>query len=215
MSEIDNQSIDTVHKAVIFDFDGTIADSFEIFVETIAELLNRQPLSSEEIEHLRGASVSEIEKYFQIKPWQKPAILLKGRQEIAKKMDRVSLFEGMNDVMKTLSQQERMIYILSSNSSDSIQAFLDKNDISSYVSSVHGGVSITGKAGHLKKLLKHENLKPDEAVYVGDEVRDLEATQKVGMQCISVAWGYSTLASLEEHNPSAIVSSPTELAEKF
>jgi len=215
MSETLTQHSEARNKAVIFDFDGTIADSFEVFVETIAEVLHRKPLTPEELDYLRGSSLAEIQHYFQIKPWQKPGILLRGRHEVANKMDRVHMFEGMDEVLRSISEKDHTIFILSSNSKDSIQTFLDKYHLDPYVSGIYGGISVTGKAGHLRQLLTQENLRAEDAIYVADEVRDIEATQKVGMQCISVAWGYSTLNSLREHTPSAIVSTPTELIDRF
>lgn len=90
--------------SVIFDFDGTIANSAVIFVEMFAGLLGRSPLSMSEREKLRNMGLSESIQYLDIKKWRLPFIIYRGRIKILKRMGQVEIFPGMTDVIRALSK---------------------------------------------------------------------------------------------------------------
>jgi phosphoglycolate phosphatase len=78
---------------------------------------------------------------------------------------------------------------------------------------IYGKVSIFGKAPMLKRLVKTHKLNKGTTIYIGDEARDLEATNQVGIRCVAVSWGFASRGSLEAHKPWAIVDSVPELAD--
>ena len=111
-------------NTVIFDFDGTIADSFGIFVESLEEVLPQlRPLSPEEIQDLRGLSVKAIIRKLGVKNRQLPSLLVKGRRVIAKKMDQVDIFEGMAEAINQLANADYKLFILSTNAQEIIENF--------------------------------------------------------------------------------------------
>jgi phosphoglycolate phosphatase len=201
-------------KAVIFDLDGTIADSFDVFVETLQEMMRRpKPLSPAKIADLRDSSLIGVITKLGIKKWQVPAMIIQGRREMAIKIDRINAFDGMPDVIHQLSAVGLDQYILSTNAEAAITLFLSRYDISQYFSSIYSGIGLTGKTKYLKRLMKQHVLTMDECLYVGDETRDIEAAQKAGIACIAVAWGFSSPAALQAHNPLALVKTPQELTQ--
>ncbi|MDB5162054.1 MAG: HAD-superfamily hydrolase, subfamily variant 1 [Candidatus Saccharibacteria bacterium] len=202
-------------KVIVFDFDGTIANSFDVFVETLEELLKLPTFTTEEIDKLRVLSIPEILKALAIKKWQIPKFVLVGRRRIAGKMNRVNIFDGMDDVLKGLSAKGYKLYILSTNSKDAIISFLEKNEISQYIDGVYGDIGLTGKTKYLNKLCRDVGYEKSDYVYVGDELRDIAASKKAHMSCVSVTWGYSNAESLARHNPNGLVSSPTDLLRRF
>jgi len=48
---------------------------------------------------------------------------------------------------------------------------------------------------------------------VGDEIRDITAARKAGMDIASVAWGYNTVESLKSHKPDYLIYEPSQLIE--
>lgn len=198
-----------------FDFDGTLANSLGAFNETIAEILGREPAGPKELEEIRGLPAQDIPKYLDITPWQTLQLLRKTRRGIAGRMDQVEMFAGMGRVIKEASESGRKIYIVSSNRTSTIEDAVNRYGIGSYISQIHGDVSLLGKANRLRRVLRNDKLNADNMLYVGDEVRDIEATRKVGMKCISVAWGYNTLAALQKGNPAAIALTPEDLGNKL
>lgn len=198
-------------KAVILDFDGTIADSFAVFIETVGELLNLSgKLSDKEINDLRGKSTRSIMKQLHVHSWQLPRLMLKGRQRMAEKSDRIGLFKQIKPALDKLSQDYKL-YILSSNSDQTIKDFLEKHRLDKSITRIYGGSSMFGKAKYLKRVIDKEGLTLNNSVYVGDETRDIEAARDAGVRCVAVGWGYSTKDILEAHEPDALALSPKDL----
>lgn len=198
-------------RNVIFDIDGTLADSFNIFVESLEAVLQRpEPLSQEQIADMRGLTTHEIIAQLDVKKHQLPHLVTKGRREVARRMHRVEAFPDIPEIMRDLGTDHKL-FVLSSNSKPLVEDFLARNHMTDSIQSVHTGVSIFGKARRLSGLLRKEGLVPQATVYIGDETRDIEAARNVGIQCIAVAWGYSTPDALVAHKPDVLVRSPAEI----
>lgn len=197
-------------KAIVFDFDGTIADSFEIFIEAM-EIALKKPRDPEVIEMLRKQPTMQIAKTLGIKPWQLPFVLFRGRRAINERMERVRVFASIPEVLAKLAPDFRM-YILSTNSTANIAAFLKKYHLSRYITKIYGGIGFAGKARGIKKLLASEQLRAEKCLYVGDETRDIEAAKKAGVQSVAAAWGYAHPDTLTGFNPDGLAKTPADLA---
>lgn len=198
-------------KVIILDFDGTIADSFEIFVESLEAAIGRkQQLSARKIEDFRESSLKEIIQKLEIKKWQFPRLLIRGRREITKRMDRVKAFEGMPEAILELSKNHTL-YILSTNSETNIKKFLSSYRLSECITKIYANIGLQGKARSLKILRRNEGLKASDCIYIGDETRDIEASKKAKIDCIAVGWGYNSPKILKSYNPSAFVAKPQNL----
>jgi phosphoglycolate phosphatase len=199
-------------KAVIFDFDGTIADSFEVFVEVLVAAIGRKEgFSPEEIVDLRGSSTREIMRKLGIKKWQLPILAVKGKRALGAKMERVEPFQGIPEAFKELHKSGLKIYILSTNTSKNIKGFLKKYGLENDIDEIYADIGIFGKVKWLSKLMKQQGLQASECVYIGDETRDIEATKKVGMKCIAVSWGYGNPETLQAYHPDNLVGKPLDL----
>lgn len=197
--------------AVIFDFDGTIADSFDAFLEALQATVNRtNRLSSEQIEDLRKSSTKEVMRKLGIGRWQLPMLVMKGRREIKNRYSRVNAFAGIDVVLKTLSRRYPL-YIVSTNDRETIVNFLEKYGLRDCVAGIYGSIGILGKARALKKVCTKEALTATKCLYVGDETRDIEAANNVGMKCVAVTWGYNHADILRSCKPYAIANKPQEL----
>jgi phosphoglycolate phosphatase len=60
-------------------------------------------------------------------------------------------------------------------------------------------------------MLKDLNLELHSSIYVGDELRDLKACQKIGMNIILVSWGWNNLDLLKTASPKHIANSTEAL----
>lgn len=198
-------------KAVIFDFDGTIADSFTIFLDALQAVASQAPeLTAVAIEDLRKSTTKEIIKKLGIKPWQIPRLIVRGRQEISNRMNQISAFDGMPELLKQLAGQYE-IFILSTNSAENIHNFLAKHGLSGTVTKVYGSIGLMGKSASLKKLLVRQKYAPEDCIYVGDETRDIEAAHKTGLSCVAVKWGFNHPDILAAFQPEAMAATPKEL----
>ncbi|MDB5688102.1 MAG: family hydrolase, partial [Rhizorhabdus sp.] len=102
--------------AIIFDFDGTIADSFEVIVDIFGSITGKkEKASDEEIAELRGQSLQNVARHVGIPMWKIPFLLTRGRYMMGRRMDQVPIFEGMGKVIEELHAEGHELLIVSSN----------------------------------------------------------------------------------------------------
>jgi HAD superfamily hydrolase (TIGR01549 family) len=199
-------------SAVIFDFDGTLADSFPIFIRVVENILNRGPFSDEEIEELRQHSVGEVLEMLKIGKWRLPWLLARGMKEIDRHQGEITIFPDISETIDDLLRDGHNLHIVSSHSSHGIQLFLTRYRLANSFESVSGNIGLFGKPKTLKKLQKQYGYHPTECAFVGDEVRDIEAANRAGIKSVAVAWGFNSPATLEQQNPSDLIFQPRALA---
>jgi phosphoglycolate phosphatase len=201
-------------KTLIFDFDGTIADSFSVLIEVFGQLVkNADKIGVNEIEELRGMSVSQIVKRLKIKRWQIPRLVIRGRQALGLQIDTIQLIKDLGPVIRSLHRQGYRMFILSTNSPLNIQRFLKNNGLDDCFANVYGNAGVLNKTSALKKLMAKERQAAGSCLYIGDEIRDITAASKAGLDYIAVSWGYNNKQSLEAQNPMKLVDTPKQLAE--
>jgi phosphoglycolate phosphatase-like HAD superfamily hydrolase len=199
---------------IIFDFDGTIADSFALVVGLAHELTGRhEPLPPEEITRLRSMSLLHVAQDLQVRPWKVPFLIARGRRLMRSRMPAVHPFGNMPQTIQTLSAAGHELYIMSSNSVQNITPFLKRYKMSHEFIQIYGGASLLGKARVLKKVIKQHKLDPAQTFYIGDEVRDIEAAKHAGIAIISVTWGYNDRKILSKHQPNFFAASPADITD--
>lgn len=199
-------------KAVIFDFDGTIADSLLGVLAVYEELHNhRIPRTSDEVEGFRNKSIFQIGRDIQVPFYKLVWLAMVGRRKFRKYLSKVELYHGMRAMLEQLHTSGKKLYILSTNRSETIREFLRVHQLTEYINEVYGKAYIFNKTPRLKKLLQAQNLKADEAVYVGDELLDVFSAKRAGVRSIAVSWGYNSRDALEMAHPYKLVDTTDEL----
>ena len=191
---------------ILFDIDGTLADTFDTSMHIAKKLAPHYhiPLLPDyEIEKLRHLTVREILRTVGI-PWYRfPFFISAIRKELTNRMHKVKPFPGVKNVIKTLRQQGYELGIISSNSRKNVDIFLNENKFTAF-HHIHAGIGMFSKPRALAHFKPH-------VIYIGDEVRDIEAARKAGIPIIAVTWGYSSKNALKQHHPDALVSSSEQL----
>lgn len=200
-------------KTVIFDFDGTIADTLVTSVRIFEKLTRRpEPFSDEEIARFRGLTVLRVLRELRIRPWRVPWLLMRGRAMMHREMEAIVVFDGMEDVLRQLRAAGVPVFIMSSNSPGNIRKLLSRLGLEHYFTRIYGNVGILGKAKMLRRIVAANKLDPSSTYYVGDEGRDVEAAKRVGLKSVAVSWGYNSAELLASHHPQALAHSRQELA---
>jgi phosphoglycolate phosphatase-like HAD superfamily hydrolase len=197
---------------IIFDFDGTIADSFEVIVSIIKKLTHvRGDLDESAIYELRQESIPAIMKKLNIHSWQLPVLLLRGRYMMKHQMKEIKLFEGMVKTLEELHAEGHNLFIVSSNSSRNVVELLKQHHLAKSFVDIEGGVSLFDKEDALSKLIKRNSLDSRETWYIGDESRDVDAATAIQIRSIAVTWGFTDRNTLTSHQPTALAQKPTDI----
>ncbi len=196
---------------VIFDFDGTIADTLPLVIEIFDRWSGKDPITAEEVERYRNMTVRELLREIGVPLWRMPGLLVWGRAEMTKTMPQATIFEGLAPVFESLSSAGHRLFVASSNSQENIDAFLKRHQIDGCFSGIYGNIGVFGKTKVIKNIIREEQLDPVQTYCVGDEVRDIEAAKKAGVKAVAVGWGYNGNVILQAHKPDYFISRPNEL----
>jgi phosphoglycolate phosphatase len=200
-------------KIIIFDFDGTIADSFSFMLLNMHQLIRRPP-PKDDISRLRGMSSRELLHELKIPLWWAFFLAARVRRFMSSHIDEITLFPGMDATFRELSTRYDL-YIVSSNSRSNVLRFLERHDLDVYFSGVQGGVAPWRKGHALRRLARSLKLVPQDTWYVGDGDLDIKATHRVGMKAVAVAWGFSNIHVLNNCHPEVLVFNSDELTRHF
>lgn len=197
--------------AIIFDFDGTIADSFDYVANFLAVEAGVAPLSEEQKQSLRGLSIAGMVRQMGNGYIRSMWLFLKGRHWMGNSIHLVKPFSGMTEVIQKLHAEGHELFIVSSNNLETIRKFLHKNQLHTYFLEIYGGVGLFGKAPALRRILKEQNIEKQHAIYIGDEMRDVQAAKSLKLGVVAVTWGFARPESLRRLRPTAIADTPAEL----
>ncbi len=202
-------------QTLIFDFDGTICDSYLESLRMMNELapefgFNVVPES--EFESLKDQGTGELLALLGVAVHKIPAILIQGRKRMRARAADLKPIDGLPDALRDLHKHGFGLGILTSNSRENVELFLQRNQLGIF-EFVHGESSMLGKARILKKIMKQRGLKPAQVAYVGDEVRDVKAAHSAKVAALAVTWGFNSVRLLREAQPSIIFSQPAQLVE--
>lgn len=200
------------YALAIFDLDGTLADSFPWFLRTINDVADRfefRRVADADIEGLRHASTREILGHLEVPLWKLPAIARHARRLKAEAASEIPLFAGVEAMLRTLADNGVQLALVTSDSEANAREKL--GDAAALFSHFDCAASLFGKPAKFRRVVKHAGVKLDQAIAIGDEVRDIEAARAVGMACGAVCWGYAAPAALRALGPDHVFERMDEI----
>ena len=200
-------------KIILFDFDGTLADTLpHIYNVTNLTLkdLGYPQLTKEEFELLRNMNPLEIIAHFKFPLWKVPSLVKKVRSKLYSQVDKFKLFPGIEKLLLDLKFEDFQLCILSTNSKEMADKFLELQQLMIF-DFIQCDPNIFKKSRLIRNFMKRNKIDPNKAIYIGDEVRDIEACAQNNLDIISVTWGFNRAEALRKENPTFIVDSPREI----
>ncbi len=195
---------------IIFDFDGTLADSIGLGFDLVNS--HAEELGYKRVEREQGMELSalEIMKEAHISFFKLPRLVIYFKKLLNESFNNVTIIDGAVQLLSKLKAEGHKLGIITTNSADCVSNFLKKNNLDDYFSYMKTDVAMFGKIKALKQAKKQ--LKTD-FVYVGDEIRDIEACKVAGVPIVSVPFGFNSARVLEKKNPGLVAKNYDEAYE--
>jgi phosphoglycolate phosphatase len=202
-----------IHRTLVFDFDGTIADTLgetrRIF-NLIAPDYGIRQVAEEELDSLRHLSLKDLLNHLDIPKRRVPALISRGTGMMRGNITQLQLIAGMADALVELRRHADSLGILTSNATANVDLFLETHGLRDQFDFISSTSKLTGKAKHLKAIRKTFSLRPEEMLYIGDELRDVKASQKAGIPIAAVTWGFNSRESLAASKPDYLFDRPSD-----
>lgn len=198
---------------LIFDFDGTIADTFEAglaILNRLADEFGFRPLGRGEIEQARDMRTRQLMKFLRIPARKLSKIARRGSEELRQCIDSITPLPGIPPALHELRSRGYRLGIITSNTEANVQTFL-RNHHLDFFDFVHCSSKLLGKARIIRSVLKNQGLERHQVLFIGDETRDIEAAHKTGIVMAAVTWGYNSRKALEKLKPDLLFTTPDEL----
>jgi phosphoglycolate phosphatase len=204
------------YRLAIFDFDGTLADSFPWFLGTMNAVADRyrfRRVALEEVEALRGHHARQIIAHVGLSMWKMPLVVRHVRRRMADDIDRIPVFAGIRPMLRGLAGAGVALAVVTTNSAVNVRRVLGPE--AELVRYWGCGAGMFAKRSHLRRVLRESRIPAAECLSIGDEVRDLEASRAAGIPFGAVGWGYTRLDALAALGPSEVFAAPVEILERL
>ena len=200
-------------KVLLFDFDGTVADTRTIALRILNELSEEfkfRSLSEEELPEARNMTTQKLIRFLGISRWRVPMIARRGLIKLHQRIHEVQPISQMPEILQQLHERGFRLGILTSNSEANVTAFLKHHGITCF-EFIRSSSKLFGKSREIRRLMKEQKLQPEDIIYIGDETRDVEATHAVALRMAAVTWGYNSSLVLSSMNPEFLFDEPLQL----
>ncbi len=204
-------------QVVIFDFDGTLANSISLAIRLYNEHATHfkvQEIHEEELPDLRKMvrehGYAKTLKSKGVRLSRMPSMVLTITREMRHHMAEVKPYAGIVKALQELKAEGYRLGVLTSNQEHLVREFLETHQYPLF-DFIVSEKTLFGKDKALKKIMKKFALDTRGVVYVGDEPRDILASRKADISVIGVSWGLAGVDGLGKTPPDILVHKPSEL----
>ena len=191
------------YELAIFDFDGTLADSFAFFVaahDTLARRHGFSAIDAARIDEFRGLEPREIMRRQGVPTWKLPFIARDFMGMMARDGATIRAFDGIAEALLALARGGMKLAIVTSNSEENVRRVLGP-EVMAHICIVDSGADIFGKRRRLERVVKQCGASPSSTIYIGDQTVDGRAAREAGMAFGAVPWGYASAEILAGLSP--------------
>ena len=191
------------YDLAIFDFDGTLADSFPFFVGVHNQLAQQHGfarIAPADVDGLRHCSARELMQRVGLPRWKLPCVARSFMRLMHSRRDEIRLFDGIAATLRHLHASGLALAVVTSNSAANLRHVLGE-DLVARLRHIECGASMFGKRRRIARALRATGLAPSRAIYVGDQRTDAEAARAAGVAFGAVAWGYAAVEALTADAP--------------
>lgn len=210
-----------MRKLIIFDFDGTLADTREIIVRTNQEVQRRMgyPITEEaDIMATVGLVLEEciLTMYPSLPREELPAWTAMYREVFNSLKGKMipKLFPYVKETMETLWERGFILSVASSRGNESLKDFLRDMGIAPFISYVLGAEDVKQGKPHpepVLKTLQDLHFDASQALVVGDMPVDIQMGRGAGAKTCGVSYGNSGRDALLQSGADFVIDDFREL----
>jgi phosphoglycolate phosphatase len=200
------------YALAVFDFDGTLANSFPWFLTVLDRISDRfdlRRIPPEDVPALRDMSSRAVLAHLGVPLLKLPAIGAYMRQLSMDHTAHIPLFDGVGEALSALRNAGVRLAVVSSNAEVPVRTVL--GPASDLIDQYACGSSLWGKAAKFRSVLKQARVVPSAAISIGDEIRDIESGREAGLATGAITFGYNSRKALETHSPDYLFDSYAEM----
>lgn len=199
-------------KLLLFDFDGVLVDSLDVYERTVTDCLEviGQPLTRgrEEFLELFEGNFYEslVHKGVDLDKFMKASVGILAEIHY----DEMKPFDAIRPVLRELAKNHPMV-VISSNDTPTIQEALRLYDFEGIFQDVLGSDFMLSKKDKILFIIKKYNITLQDIYYIGDTTGDIKEGKLAGVQTVGVAWGWHSKKLMAGAGPDYLFERPEEL----
>lgn len=199
-------------KLFLFDFDGVLADSLEVYEKTVKACLHdiKQPIIQSREEFLElfddNFYASLGKKGIPLNAFMKAAEGILAQVKIKD----MKPFPNVEPVIKKLHENHCLI-VVSSNDFASIKEALDHFHYDGYFKDILGSDFMFSKKEKILYAAKKYRADLTDIYYIGDTTGDIKEGKQAGVQTVGVTWGWHSKEKLAAVQPDYLFDDPRDL----
>ena len=210
-------------KAIIFDFDGTLAVlniDFSLMREKVLDLIRHYGIEEETIQEKYLLEI--IDEVYQILWKKNPSGAEAFFQESHRILHKVEmraaeegrLISGTEATLKTLREKGVKVGVITRNCEDAVRkVFPNINDFCNAFVSRNSVKKVKPHPDHLTYVIELLKTSGEESVMVGDHITDIQAGKRVGMKTIGVLTGRTKKGEFEKVEADYILREASEICD--
>ncbi len=207
------------YNAVLFDFDGTIADTGRgIFasIQYAVECLGFKPLDNETLRRFIGPPIYDsFKRELGLDDEKSDFAVKKYREKYAESgIYELDLYEGIISLIKRLRENGIKIGIASSKPQNfliRIVDFLEITDLIDFISAPSADDTPQSKASLISNASEALNIPKDKILMVGDRYFDINGANGAGVESVGVTFGYGSEEELKKAGATYIAGCADEI----